>query len=299
MNWDTAHRIAMLAASRAHRDYQVPTSEYVDVFAAMKAAGLTVMAKPMPRLFGFYFAPKDRGPAALVNASLDEVTLRHTAAHELGHHVLEHGSRADEDLAERGQWGSGHWPEEEKTAEAFASWFLMPRAAVRGALAAVGVRQPETPDHAYQLARWLGTSYAGTVNHLPRLRLVSRTTAKQWLQVPPARIRAHLCGTSRPLTKGHVFPLTAAARGKELHVEAGDIIVLPGHAGPVHPLPHGLRGRLPEPAVPGHAHSTIEVTDNLVQPATLALASADPAHVLTVTLSPAPTRDGLQSAWSH
>ncbi|MET9914068.1 hypothetical protein ABZZ74_46385 [Streptomyces sp. NPDC006476] len=57
----------------------------------------------------------------LLNANLNIVTQRHTAAHELGHHVLHHRTAADDDLSPALRWGNGSWPDEEKTAEAFAA----------------------------------------------------------------------------------------------------------------------------------------------------------------------------------
>ncbi|MFD0394650.1 ImmA/IrrE family metallo-endopeptidase [Streptomyces nogalater] len=82
----------------------------------------------------------------LLNASLNAVTQRHTAAHELGHHRLGHRTAADEEMDPALRWGDGSWPEEEKTAEAFAAWFLMPLPAVRAALGRVcgGRRVPKT-----------------------------------------------------------------------------------------------------------------------------------------------------------
>jgi Zn-dependent peptidase ImmA (M78 family) len=123
--WTQAHRIANLAAAQAHRDLGIDTNCFpIDVYRAIEDAGMVLMWRPLPRLFGWYFAgPR---PGILLNNQLDYGSQRHTAAHELGHHILGHGTRADLDLDPLTDRRAG-WTEVEKTAEAFASWFLMPR----------------------------------------------------------------------------------------------------------------------------------------------------------------------------
>ena len=187
MRWDVAHRVASIAAVHAHRDYGIDRSGYVDVFTAIEAAGIDCMAQALPRLLGMYVAPRDDGPAILVNSGQDEIGIRHSAAHELGHHALGHTSRWDEDPFAR--WGDGTWPDEEKTAEAFAAWFLMPPPAVRTAMRLADVQAPRSGDDVYQIARWLGTSYAGTVRHLVNVRLARAQQANAWSRIPPTSLR--------------------------------------------------------------------------------------------------------------
>src|SRR5436190_7154214 len=116
MNWQIANATAMQRAPQVHRDLDIDRTGYVDVFAALRVAGVDCMTRPMPKLFGFYFGPDDDGPAMLLNASLDEIGLRHTAAHELGHHVFDHGSRADTDLDIAGLQPERVWTDVEKQA---------------------------------------------------------------------------------------------------------------------------------------------------------------------------------------
>jgi Zn-dependent peptidase ImmA (M78 family) len=239
VNWDVAHQVAAIAAVKAHRDLGVDREEYVDVYAALRAAGVFAMARPMPRLFGMYASPRDDGPAVLLNTRLDVVAQRHTAAHELGHHRQGHGSALDEELDRTVGWGDGSWPDEEKVAEAFAAWFLMPPPAVHAALRRVGTGRPQVPGHAYQVARWLGASYAGTVNHLHRLRLISRECRAEWLRVKPADIKADLVGGPVP-GRAHVHVIGAGAHGATVRADAGDLIVLTGAGAVFESLPGSL-----------------------------------------------------------
>ena len=142
LTWAVAHRMTMMVANQTHRDSGVARDDYVDVFAALQAVGVCCIAKPSRRLAGAYAAPEHGGPVVLLNSNLDEMTMRHTAAHELGHHVFCHGSRADERVDPDGSSLGGLWPDEEKLAEAFAPWFLMPLPAVRTAMRRAGVYTP-------------------------------------------------------------------------------------------------------------------------------------------------------------
>ncbi|GIH89893.1 ImmA/IrrE family metallo-endopeptidase [Planobispora siamensis] len=239
MNWEVAHRAASIAAVQAHRDLGVDRSGYVEVYAALRTAGVVGLARPMERLFGIYCSPRDDGPAVLLNAKLDIIAQRHTAAHELGHHRLRHGTAYDEELDRTARWGDGSWPDEEKLAEAFAAWFLMPLPAVQAALGRLGVTRPLRPEHAYQVARWLGTSYAGTVNHLHRLQLLSREEKTSWLKVKPATIKETLAGG--PVDgRAHVHLIGSTADGATVRVDAGDLIVLEGSGAYFETLPSCL-----------------------------------------------------------
>ncbi|KUF19233.1 ImmA/IrrE family metallo-endopeptidase [Streptomyces silvensis] len=240
MNWALAHRIASIAAVQAHRDLGIDRARYVHVHRALGAAGVIGMAQPMPRLFGVYYSPADAGPAVLLNASLNAVTQRHTAAHELGHHRLGHRTAADQELDPALRWGNGSWPEEEKTAEAFAAWFLMPLPAVRAALERICGGRPSRPEHAYRLARELGTSYAGTVRHLVNLRLLDAGRAGQWAKIPPGDLRSALAGGASLPAHAQVHVITAHSEGQTVYADAGDVLVLHLDHAVFDVLPKGL-----------------------------------------------------------
>ena len=97
--WSQAHRIANLAAALAHGDLGTDPGQFpVDVYSAIGDAGIILMWRPLPRLFGMYINEPGARPGILINNGLDHASQRHTAAHELGHHVLGHGTHADLEL---------------------------------------------------------------------------------------------------------------------------------------------------------------------------------------------------------
>lgn len=301
MNWDVAHQVAAITAVQAHRDLGVDRSGYVEVYAALRQAGVLAMARPMPKLFGMYVAPRDNGPAVLLNTRLDVIAQRHTAAHELGHHCQGHGSALDEELDRTVGWGDGSWPDEEKVAEAFGAWFLMPPPAVHGALRRIGVDRPLVPGHAYQVARWLGTSYAGTVNHLYRLRLLTRGRRADWLRVKPSDLKAELAGAAVPGTS-HVHVVGAGAHGATVRADAGDLIVLAGA---------GARFEsLPPPLVPGGPSSgqlalgqddlvcaAAEVTDAVTGTAAVTASVPGSGALVEFWVQRQAPRSGVQDVW--
>ncbi|MBT1101803.1 ImmA/IrrE family metallo-endopeptidase [Streptomyces sp. Tu10] len=293
MNWAVAHRIAGIAAIQAHRDLGIDRNRYVPVHQALRTASLTGMAQPMPRLFGVYFSPADNGPAVLLNAGLNIVTQRHTAAHELGHHRLRHHTAADDDINPALRWGNGAWPEEEKTAEAFAAWFLMPRPAVLTALEWICQGRPDSPVHVYRLARVLGTSYAGTVRHLQHLRLLDATRARAWAKGSPADLRSYLTQGAALPPHAHVHVLTARTREQHVHADVGDLLVLDDAEGRLIGLPKGLALW---PGVNGSL-SAVKVTEELEGVRTLQFSCARSQEVTEVSVHRESPRLGIDEVW--
>jgi Zn-dependent peptidase ImmA (M78 family) len=300
VRWDVAHRVASIAAVHAHRDYGIDRSGYVDVFAAIEAANIDCMGQPLPRLLGMYVAPQDDGPAILVNSGQDEIGIRHSASHELGHHVLGHTTCLDEDPFTR--WGDGTWPDDEKTAEAFAAWFLMPPPAIHNAMRLTGLQAPRDGADAYQIARWLGTSYAGTVRHLVNVRLARPQQAHAWSRIPPGSLRRAAQGPADD-PPSHVWVLRSSADAATAHVAAGDRLHLLLPAAAQITVPAGVTClRDPEEhQLLGTGDSSVDtllqVTGEFTAPAALTARIGDSANLWRVTLAPIPFRRGVADAW--
>ena len=301
--WQQANKVANVAAARAHGALKVELSApRVDVEVAIGRAGLDLFWRPMPRLFGLYINEPNATAGILVNSGLPRGARRHTAAHELGHHLLRHtttiddgstigiGGGAVDPLPENG--APRRWTDQEMGAEAFAGWFLMPRRVVAAALRLLGRDRPETALDVYRLSVILGTSYATTLRHLPNLKLASPRDMNEWLKVPPGRLKMRLDrGVEPPADRRRdVLVVGAPLRGVPIHAETGDRLVLPGVAA----------GQIHAPAWLSVAGSTagaefadgvvLDVLD-LAEPhiglLTVA-AGADPGWALTVQAGPQP-----------
>jgi Zn-dependent peptidase ImmA (M78 family) len=227
--WTEANGVSMLAAAQAHGDYGIDTAAWpVSVYDAIYRAGVVLMWQHMPRQFGAYVNDPGSRPGILVNNGLPHAAQRQTAGHELGHHWWEHGTRQDGDLDPPGDRRPS-WPPEEKLAESFAAWFLMPRkAAAAAALKRLGVTQLRSPAEAYQLSLLLGTPYRATVRHLPNIRLISAPKSAEWIKVPPNVIKDRLDHAQDTLAsrKPDVWVLGPRFDGAQLTVHPGDRIVI-------------------------------------------------------------------------
>jgi hypothetical protein len=243
--WVEANRMANLAAAQAHGDLGIDTAAVpIDVYEAIGDAQVVLIWRPMPRQFGAYVNEPDSRPGILINNGLPYAAQRHTAGHELGHHFLGHGTRTDVDLDPPGDRRPA-WPSEEKLAEAFAAWFLMPRKAVLAGLSLLGIQRPHAPNDAYQLSLLLGTPYRATVRHLPNLRLASESHAAAWAKVPPNVIKERLdpAAAAPPSRKPDVWMISSRFAGTQLVIHPGDrIVIMDTHPGSrLVSCPEGLR----------------------------------------------------------
>ncbi|WP_052371654.1 ImmA/IrrE family metallo-endopeptidase [Amycolatopsis taiwanensis] len=304
--WRQAHRVAQLAAVHARADLDVPPDSYVDVVAAIRRADIPLMFQDMPGHFGTYISPATHGPGILVNSGLSMPTLRHTAAHELGHHQLRHGDSVDLGLDLWESQTPGAWTGTEMSAEAFAAWFLMPRPAVLRGLRLLGKDKPRSARDAYRLAALLGASFRGMCRHLANLELVSATTASTWARAGRARVRASLAGPYAPVSGGEVHVLDTGMRDATVHAAAGDLLI----ATPtVHAELKALGGdsagweqvELDDPAegqldlLDEPRIACWQVTAEFTAPARLGSGSA--AGGWSVLVEPVSVRDGIDLAW--
>ena len=287
----------MMAANHAHHDTGAARDEYLDVFAALRTADICCIGKPWDSLAGGYAGEELGGPVVMVNSKLDEVTMRHTAGHELGHHCFGHGSRMDEPIdPDAGSLGR-RLPDEEKLAEAFAAWFLMPLPAVRAAMGRSGISRPGSPGDVHQIACWLGTSFAGTARHLVNVQLADPGEAEQWARAwrsGSGRIRASMCGSRTPPPR-RVWVIRPPAHGSRLHVLPQDTLVCRGCELP-DPLPSGLTIRA-EQQLSLEPQPAVTITEAISQPCQLTLTTSGGTVPVTLSLILPPRRVGIDSTW--
>ena len=178
----------------------------------------------------------------------------------------------------------------------------MPPPAVRNAMRLAGVQEPRDGADVYQVARWLGTSYAGTIRHLENVRLATAQQSKAWSRIPPASLRRAAQGPAND-PPGHVWALRPCADGATAHVAAGDRLHLLLPAAAQIALPAGvtyLRGP-EEPLLPGTANPSfgtlLQVTGELTASAVVSARLGDTAEPWRVRLAPVPFRRGVTEAW--
>jgi hypothetical protein len=307
--WREAHRIAQITATHAHHDLGVNRGGYVDVFQAIRMTDVPMRLEHMPNLFGIYICPASDGPGILLNSGLSLSALRHTAAHELGHHRFGHGDSVDRYLDPWYGQAPGGWSGPEMSAEAFAAWFLMPRPAVLAGLATLALHRPRTAEDVYRLATLLGVSFRGLARHLVTLRLADAADAQTWARTGRGQLRRRLAGAAADLCRGEVHLLRPEMGDLSIHAGADDLLVLPvatpaqdlvlNLAAGLEPIsPTGgaqMQGRKPDHTA---APKCWRVTPNLTAPTTLGVpAGPGAARDWAICVEPVRVREGIDLDW--
>jgi hypothetical protein len=196
--WADAHTRGHVAASELHADLGTDLTQPVDVFGAVRRLGLVLAFAQLGPASGMYL-PRKPQPGIVLHEGHPRTRQRYTAGHELGHHIFGHTPAADLDLAGALQRDAGRgWTGEEKEAEAFGAWFLMPRNVLRAGMKALDVDRPAGPLDVYALSLWLGTSYTATARQLANAKIVDTHTADRWAKVPPRDVKKLLAGRHVP-----------------------------------------------------------------------------------------------------
>jgi Zn-dependent peptidase ImmA (M78 family)/DNA-binding XRE family transcriptional regulator len=144
----------LAAASEARRIAKLKEDEPIlDICGLLESKGIKVYPLPVASedFFGLAVGVSDGGPAIVVNVwnRLPVERWIFSASHELGHLLLHLGSFSVDEDQEK--------PEEEKEADTFASYFLMPEEAFRKYLRQV--RGLPLVDSVLKIKRIFGVSY--------------------------------------------------------------------------------------------------------------------------------------------
>ena len=214
---------ALNKALRVRQQHGVDVTDAVDIFDFVAGLDIEVRFVDMPSLEAMYV--KAERSKILVSSHRPPGRRVFNCAHELGHHVFNHGTKIDEYL-ESGQQQQERTDPEETIANRFASYFLMPKTLVAHAFNCRGW-SPATssPLHFYTVAGWLGVGYSTLIYQMrDSLRLLGRPKAAALLKRSPKELRAQLLGQSeqRHLT---IVDLHWKDRAIDTHVE--DLILVP------------------------------------------------------------------------
>jgi IrrE N-terminal-like domain len=195
-----------------------------DIYELIAGQGLELRFMEVKSLEGFYLSDGTFGQIN-VCAFRPAGLQRFTAAHELGHHVFGHGSTFDLalDLSEKNF--SAVKPEE-RLAELFARYLLMPRRAVHRGISNIGA-SPQTlePEEGYRVAAWLGVGYTSLLHQMRwSLSLLDHDRFEKLLTVKPQTIKQALAPTVGKFGRNELWPCHASWHDSHLHVEIGDVI---------------------------------------------------------------------------
>lgn len=220
---DVARRVGARAAYKLHLRTDTPMDDPIDVFSIIERERIWLVFQPLQNVLGAYQHGPD-SPGIIINSRHPPSLQRFTAAHELGHHVLQHVAAVDDRARIEGT--ARGLDRREVAAQAFAADFLMPLPLVNRTLRDLGLRtrNPELDEViVYRMAVKLGASYAAMANQLAALGKTSWARAKELKRIAPVRIKALLAGRDLDNARADVW-IVRGDPGQRVEVRVEDEI---------------------------------------------------------------------------
>lgn len=227
MNKETRVRLFRESASLALRTrlkLEVPLDSAISPYLACESLGVEVRFVDVPSLEGVYH--RGTKPLILLSSLRPSGRKSATCGHELGHHLLGHGTCVDE-IDHNTTVAAWNDPNE-YAADVFSSFFLMPRELIRNLLAALGTDLRSLKEEkVYTCAMLLDVSYTGMVTHLCRnLRLITAASNRQLRTAKLPAVRDRIAGEH--VQGARLVDLSGVIPIREAYGETGDLVRIPG-----------------------------------------------------------------------
>jgi Zn-dependent peptidase ImmA (M78 family) len=209
------------AAKRARAELGLDSDSPVDVFAAIRRAGLWLLFNETEHLLGAM--SREGVGGIMINPARPVGLQRYTAAHELGHWYL----HPDEVVWDSEDETNRSDPIKELGAQEFAASFLMPRRLVNHTLRKFGVELGGRIDDAtaYRLGLSLGVSYEAILRQLQKINAITFAERAELARSSPASIKASLTG-GRSVNRDAAVWQTSVDEMERLEVVLGDEIAI-------------------------------------------------------------------------
>jgi hypothetical protein len=207
------------------QDLGIGSTDPLPVYDAARRLTLEVWFVDIPTLDGMYIGG---APATvLITSHRPPGRQAMTCAHEIGHHMFQHGSRIDELMAgEKVESTTA----DEYLANTFAANFLMTRGAIAQGFLGRGISATEPePVQVYAVATWLGVGYSALLYHMrSALKIMPRPTADRLLKVAPKAIRQEIAERNGlgPVARD-VIVVDPCWTGRPIDARVGDVLLLP------------------------------------------------------------------------
>lgn len=242
-------RAAELHHKLGIRDRLMDGSRPMDVFAAIEALKIMVLFRPLDGLLGAY-VPTPNAAGMLVTTLRGHHVQRFTAAHELGHHVLEHRTVSlDINVGYVGRGEKAGYDEQELEADSFAAEFLLPKWLIvaHARRQGWGAADLKRSDVIYQLSLRLAASYSATCWALASASFLSQAQARALAAHPPKESKKQVMSDVVPASwHPDVWLLSDRDKGAQLVGSPEDFLVLNlqehlagGYEWDIEPVPSG------------------------------------------------------------
>lgn len=211
------------------------THERIDVFDALAWLDVRVIFKPLDGLLGAYI--RGDQPGVMISTRRPLSVQRFTAAHELGHAVMNHEPSLDSpDVLRRAAYnqksprinGFASYLQEIE-ADAFAGAFLLPNwlithHAQKHGWSRSDFAQEET---VYQLSLRCGASYQATVWALERNNVINAVTRERLLNVKPKQIKQRIGHVREAAeTRNDAWVLNEGDHRADIAINVGDTVTV-------------------------------------------------------------------------
>ena len=233
-NYAQAVRKGAQAAGRLHR--QLSVKEQIEesggannVFAAISELDVPLLFRPLDGLLGAFLNFPTRG--ILVTTQRPLSIQRFTAAHELGHCMLNHQpSLDDENILRRMTMNEQPGQDlQEVEADGFAAAFLLPKWLIANHMKRQNIRTTHLrrPNVIYQLSLRLGVSYEAFCWTLVRYKMINPKQARELLLTQRRALKEALLDGHRPTNyRGDVWLLTERDAGTRIDGSRNDLFIL-------------------------------------------------------------------------
>jgi Zn-dependent peptidase ImmA (M78 family) len=198
----------------------------VDVFGAIADLGVSLLFRPLDGLLGACLRLPDVGAGILVTTRRGLHMQRFTAAHELGHFVLEHDGSLDREIRFPGQTANRDL--KEIAADAFAAEFLMPKWLFKYHAKRHGwtTQKLVDPLNVYQLSLRMAVSYEATCFGLLAHKILDSDAVEALRSVAPKKTKQRILGEIAPEDwRAHVWLLDEHDDGAKIEAGPQDLFV--------------------------------------------------------------------------
>ena len=215
---------AVTEADKVRIQLELDMFEPINVFDACERMNLTVRFVNI-NMEGMYINSKDKPNPQILISSLRPLPRRaFTCAHELGHHVFNHGTKTD--MLSKDDPYSASDDIEELLVNVFAGNLLMPIAGISAELAVRNwSAKTLTPLQAYTLSSFFGTGYQSFIFHCRVNHLITSAQEKELLKQTPSKILKTLINNSGPAIPFKI--IDGLSEISTVDVEATNYVFLP------------------------------------------------------------------------
>jgi hypothetical protein len=196
----------------------------INIFDSCSVLGITVRFVDI-NMEGMYISHEDHSKSNILLSNQRPLPRRtFTCAHELGHHIFEHGSKIDTLTDETAN--SSSYDDDELLVDVFAGALLMPIAGVQLEFLKRGwAPENSNPIQFYTISSVFGTGYKTLVTHCKVNRLISDATAHTLLKHTPAKILESIIGPVD--VKAHFKIIDTYLSLSVIDLEVSNYIILP------------------------------------------------------------------------